>query len=289
MTKQVLGKGIEAVLGGSKTTLNNMNRLGVSEISIATITANPDQPRKTFNDASLQELADSIKEIGIITPITVRKMGVNSYQIISGERRFRASKLAEKDTIPAYVRDEVDDQKTLIMGLVENIQREDLDPIEIAITYQRLIEEGNLTQEQLGQKVGKSNTTIANSIRLLKLPPEIQVGLANGDISEGHAKVILSVSDEQKQKELYTEIIDKGLSVRALEELVRKIKEQKDSAKTPSSKLNDEQKTLQEKIATKLQSKVSLSVTANGNGKISIPFGNIDELHKIVALLDKIQ
>ncbi len=289
MTKQVLGKGIEAVLGGSKTTLNNMNRLGVSEISIATITANPDQPRKTFNDASLQELADSIKEIGIITPITVRKMGVNSYQIISGERRFRASKLAEKDTIPAYVRDEVDDQKTLIMGLVENIQREDLDPIEIAITYQRLIEEGNLTQEQLGQKVGKSNTTIANSIRLLKLPPEIQVGLANGDISEGHAKVILSVSDEQKQKELYTEIIDKGLSVRALEELVRKIKEQKDSAKTPSSKLNDEQKTLQEKIATKLQSKVSLSVTANGNGKISIPFGNIDELHKIVALLDQIQ
>ncbi len=216
-------------------------------------------------------------------------MGVNSYQIISGERRFRASKLAEKDTIPAYVRDEVDDQKTLIMGLVENIQREDLDPIEIAITYQRLIEEGNLTQEQLGQKVGKSNTTIANSIRLLKLPPEIQVGLANGDISEGHAKVILSVSDEQKQKELYTEIIDKGLSVRALEELVRKIKEQKDSAKTPSSKLNDEQKTLQEKIATKLQSKVSLSVTANGNGKISIPFGNIDELHKIVALLDQIQ
>ena len=289
MTKQVLGKGIEAVLGGSKTTLNNMNRLGVSEISIATITANPDQPRKTFNDASLQELADSIKEIGIITPITVRKMGVNSYQIISGDRRFRASKLAEKDTIPAYVRDEVDDQKTLIMGLVENIQREDLDPIEIAITYQRLIEEGNLTQEQLGQKVGKSNTTIANSIRLLKLPPEIQVGLANGDISEGHAKVILSVSDEQKQKELYTEIIDKGLSVRALEELVRKIKEQKDSAKTPSSKLNDEQKTLQEKIATKLQSKVSLSVTANGNGKISIPFGNIDELHKIVALLDQIQ
>ena len=289
MTKQVLGKGIEAVLGGSKTTLNNMNRLGVSEISIATITANPDQPRKTFNDASLQELADSIKEIGIITPITVRKMGVNSYQIISGERRFRASKLAEKDTIPAYVRDEVDDQKTLIMGLVENIQREDLDPIEIAITYQRLIEEGNLTQEQLGQKVGKSNTTIANSIRLLKLPPEIQVGLANGDISEGHAKVILSVSDEQKQKELYTEIIDKGLSVRALEELVRKIKEQKDSAKTPSSKLNDEQKTLQEKIATKLQSKVSLSVTANGNGKISIPFGNIDELHKIVALLDQIK
>ena len=289
MTKQVLGKGIEAVLGGSKTTLNNMNRLGVSEISIATITANPDQPRKTFNDASLQELADSIKEIGIITPITVRKMGVNSYQISSGERRFRASKLAEKDTIPAYVRDEVDDQKTLIMGLVENIQREDLDPIEIAITYQRLIEEGNLTQEQLGQKVGKSNTTIANSIRLLKLPPEIQVGLANGDISEGHAKVILSVSDEQKQKELYTEIIDKGLSVRALEELVRKIKEQKDSAKTPSSKLNDEQKTLQEKIATKLQSKVSLSVTANGNGKISIPFGNIDELHKIVALLDQIQ
>ena len=202
MTKQVLGKGIEAVLGGSKTTLNNMNRLGVSEISIATITANPDQPRKTFNDASLQELADSIKEIGIITPITVRKMGVNSYQIISGERRFRASKLAEKDTIPAYVRDEVDDQKTLIMGLVENIQREDLDPIEIAITYQRLIEEGNLTQEQLGQKVGKSNTTIANSIRLLKLPPEIQVGLANGDISEGHAKVILSVSDQQKKKEL---------------------------------------------------------------------------------------
>lgn len=289
MTKPVLGKGIEAVLGGSKTAINNMTRSGVSEINIATISANPDQPRKTFNDESLQELADSIKELGVITPITVRKTGVNAYQIISGERRFRASKLAQKETIPAYVRDEVDDQKTLIMGLVENIQREDLDPIEIAITYQRLIEEGNLTQEQLGQKVGKSNTTIANSIRLLKLPPEIQVGLANGDISEGHAKVILSVSDEHKQKELYTEIIDKGLSVRALEELVHKIKEQKDSAKSASSKLNAEQKTLQEKIATKLNSKVSLSVTPKGNGKISIPFNNTDELNKIVALLDQIK
>jgi len=289
MTKPVLGKGIEAVLGGSKTAINNMTRSGVAEINIATITANPDQPRKTFDNESLQELADSIKELGVITPITVRKTGVNAYQIISGERRFRASKLAQKETIPAYVRDEVDDQKTLIMGLVENIQREDLDPIEIAITYQRLIEEGNLTQEQLGQKVGKSNTTIANSIRLLKLPPEIQVGLANGDISEGHAKVILSVSDEHKQKELYTEIIDKGLSVRALEELVHKIKEQKDSAKSASSKLNAEQKTLQEKIATKLNSKVSLSVTPKGNGKISIPFNNTDELNKIVALLDQIK
>ncbi|MBR5433537.1 MAG: ParB/RepB/Spo0J family partition protein [Bacteroidales bacterium] len=285
-----LGKGLDALLGGANSQVKNVvaNRAGVSEIALAKITPNPDQPRKTFDEVALQELADSIKELDVLQPITVREIGVNSYQIISGERRYRASKLAGKESIPAYVR-KADDQKLLIMGLVENLQREDLDPIEIAQSYQRLIEEGGLTQEMLGKKVGKNHATIANSLRLLKLPPEIQTGLINGDISEGHAKVLLSLSDENQQKEVYSEIIDKGLSVRATEELVKRKKEATSSKSSKSHHKTQNQKEIQTKLEKKLNAKVSLNISSKGNGKISIAFKDANQMNAIVALLDKIQ
>ncbi|MBQ3677682.1 MAG: ParB/RepB/Spo0J family partition protein [Bacteroidales bacterium] len=286
-----LGKGLGALLGDANSPIKNtiVNRAGVPEIDIVKITPNPDQPRKTFDEIALQDLANSIKEHGVIQPITIREVGVDSYQIISGERRFRASQLAGKTKIPAYIR-KADDQQLLVMGLVENLQREDLDPIEIAQSYQRLIEEGNLTQEELGEKVGKNHATIANSLRLLKLPPEIQTGLINGDISEGHAKALLSLSDENQQKEIYSEIIDKGLSVRATEELVKRKKESsKQGSKKGNSSKSNEQTEIQSKLESKLKTKVSLQVSSKGNGKITIPFKNSDEMNAIVALLEKIQ
>ena len=286
-----LGKGLGALLGDANSPIKNtiVNRAGVPEIDIVKITPNPDQPRKTFDESALQDLANSIKEHGVIQPITIREVGVDSYQIISGERRFRASQLAGKTKIPAYIR-KADDQQLLVMGLVENLQREDLDPIEIAQSYQRLIEEGNLTQEELGEKVGKNHATIANSLRLLKLPPEIQTGLINGDISEGHAKALLSLSDENQQKEIYSEIIDKGLSVRATEELVKRKKESsKQGPKKGNSSKSNAQTEIQSKLESKLKTKVSLQVSSKGNGKITIPFKNSDEMNAIVALLEKIQ
>lgn len=287
-----LGKGLDALLGGANPSVKNTvaNRAGVTEIDISKISPNPNQPRKSFDEFALQELADSIKVLDVIQPITVRETGVDSYQIISGERRYRASKLAGKTKIPAYVR-KANDEQMLVMGLVENLQRSDLDPIEIAQSYQRLIEEGKLTQEELGKKVGKNHATIANSLRLLKLPPEIQTGLINEDISEGHAKALLSLDSEDKQKELYSEIIDKGLSVRATEEAVRKIKDASNSkpkAKTKNN-LSSEQKAILKNLTTKLQKKVSLNISAKGDGKISIKFNNNEELNAIVSLLENIQ
>ncbi|MCQ2607061.1 MAG: ParB/RepB/Spo0J family partition protein [Bacteroidales bacterium] len=286
--KKALGKGLDALLGGNKSVTQTVaSRPGVSEIEISKIVANPNQPRKTFDEAALQDLADSIKALGIIQPISLRESEtvVGSYEIIAGERRFRASQIAGLTKIPAYIR-KADDETTLIMALVENLQREGLDPIEIATTYQRLIEEGKLTQEEMGKKVGKNHATIANSLRLLKLPPEIQTGLINGVISEGHAKAILSLDDETKQRELYTEIVDKGLSVRAAEESARKMKDAKKPTRTSKSL---EQKEMQAKLSEKLNSKVSISITGKGSGKISIAFKNEQGMKDIIALLEKIQ
>lgn len=285
-----LGKGLDALLGGQNTPVKNIvaNRNGVSEIDIAKISPNPNQPRKTFEESALQNLSKSIQELGLIQPITVRKVGVDSYQIISGERRYRASQLAGITKIPVYIK-EVEDDQMLVLGLVENLQREDLDPIEIAQSYQRMIEEGNLTQDEVGKKVGKNHATIANSLRLLNLPPEIQTGLIERTISEGHAKAILSLDNESKQRDVYTEIIEKGLSVRATEDLVRKIKENKKNPKFSKSEKSNEQKAIQTKIADKLKAKVSLNVSGKGSGKISIAFKNSKELEAIVAIFEKIQ
>lgn len=287
-TKSVLGDGVSRLLGEARNMNNPVAHPGVPEIAISKITPNPDQPRKIFDEEALNELAESIKQYGVITPITVIENGVGSYQIIAGERRWRASKIAGLEKIPAYITAKGDDNNKLILGLVENLQRDDLNAIEIAQSYQVLIENGGLTQEELGEKVNKNHATIANSLRLLKLPPEIQAGLINRDISEGHAKAILSLDDERKQREVYTKIIDEKLSVRDAEDLVRKLKENKKPKIKPSK--SEEQKAIQTKISSKLNNaKVSVNVTAKGNGKISIAFKSKEDLEAIIAMLEKIQ
>ncbi len=215
--KQVLGRGLSAMLSSEKidTNTSNINEVQVNEISV-----NPFQPRSNFSNNSLKELSVSIKNIGIIQPITVRKIGANNYQLISGERRFRASQLAGLTEIPAYIR-KADDQTMLEMALVENIQREDLDAIEVAISYQRLIEECKLTQESLSEKIGKNRSTVTNYLRLLKLPAEIQIGIIEKEISMGHARALVSITDGDFQLELFNRAIKEGLSVRQVEQLAK--------------------------------------------------------------------
>lgn len=276
----------------SKSSNNVANRQGVTEIDIQKIAPSSKQTRKSFDEEALKQLAESIKSLGVISPISVLRKGIDSYELIYGERRLRASKIAGLEKIPAYIRTDINDEKQLIIGVIENLQREDLDPIEIAQSYQRLIEEANLTQDELGKKIGKNRTTIANSLRLLKLPPEIQTALMNKDsnqsFTEGHAKALLSLDDENMQRDVFTTILDKGLSVRETEDLVRSLKEGK-KAKKKTSK-SEEQKALQTKISKKFNNaKVALNVTAKGNGKISISFANADEMNAIIAQIEKIQ
>lgn len=290
-TGKVMGRGLDALLGNVKPVTEKVaNRNGVSEIELSKIVPSKKQTRKSFNEEALQELADSIKSVGIVTPIKVIRIAPETYELVYGERRLRAAQKLGFEKIPAIVveQSEIDDYKQLVMGVIENLQREGLDPIEIAQSYQRLIEEGKLTQEELGKKVGKNHATIANSLRLLKLSPEIQAALINGDISEGHAKVLLQLTDEKKRQEAFSEILSQGLSVRATEDLVRKMKEDKKSSPTKTKK-TEQQKTIQTTIANKLNAKVALSITPKGSGKISISFKNADELNAIVDLLEKIK
>jgi len=292
--RKAMGKGLAALLNdtGNVSTGKDQNAdkvLGsIAEIPLEQIVANPDQPRTLFDPEALEELAVSIKELGIIQPITVRKVEGDNFQIISGERRFRASKIAGLESIPAYIR-LADDQSTLEMALVENIQREELDPIEIALSYQRLIEECDLTQEAMSERVGKKRSTITNYLRLLKLQPLIQAGLRDKMISMGHARALINVDQEEEQVELYHDAIKKDLSVRQIEEAVRKLKtsktESKSKASSTSSPLPENYAQAQEKLAEKLQMKVDLSRTKRGRGKISISFRNDAELDRILEQL----
>lgn len=246
----------------------------VALLPIAAIEANPFQPRTTFDAEALAELAQSIRELGIIQPVTVRKLSANRYQLISGERRFRASQLAELEEIPAYVRS-ADDQAMLEMALVENIQRENLDPIEIAISYQRLIEEIGLTQQGLSEKVGKKRSTVTNYLRLLKLPGEVQVGLIEHTISMGHARALVNIGDEQAQIDLFRRIVREGLSVRRTEELARNAKPEKPFQKPTA--LPEEVADLQEALRGRYGDQ-SLVRFNKGRGRIEIPFTNEEEL-----------
>lgn len=292
--RKAMGKGLAALLNdtGNVSTGKDQNAdkvLGsIAEIPLEQIVANPDQPRTLFDPEALEELAVSIKELGIIQPITVRKVEGDNFQIISGERRYRASKIAGLESIPAYIR-LADDQSTLEMALVENIQREELDPIEIALSYQRLIEECDLTQEAMSERVGKKRSTITNYLRLLKLQPLIQAGLRDKMISMGHARALINVEQEEEQVELYHDAIKKDLSVRQIEEAVRKLKtsktESKSKASSTSSPLPENYAQAQEKLAEKLQMKVDLSRTKRGRGKISISFRNDAELDRILEQL----
>ena len=271
--KQVLGRGLSAMLSSKET---DTIKSSVNEINIDEISVNPFQPRSNFNNTSLQELSVSIKNIGIIQPITVRKIGNNDYQLISGERRLRACKEIGLKKIPAYVR-EANDQDSLEMALVENIHRQDLDAIEIAISYQRLIEEINLTQEELSDKIGKNRTTISNYLRLLKLDPIIQSGIRDGFISMGHGRALININSDKDQLNIYKKIISKNLSVRNTELLVRDLKGKPSKVKSK----------IKEKFnSSLLETEVFINKGKNGKGNFIVNFDNEIEFNRINKLLN---
>ncbi|MFY9308750.1 MAG: ParB/RepB/Spo0J family partition protein [Bacteroidia bacterium] len=300
--RNALGRGLSALLENANTDITNKagNKEegeskvvgAIAQIEIANIETNPFQPRTNFEEEALNELASSIKEHGIIQPVTVRKLGYDKYQLISGERRFRASQLAGLTSVPAYIRI-ANDQAMLEMALVENIQRENLDPIEVAISYKRLIDECSLTQEQLSQKVSKQRSTITNYLRLLKLPVEIQLALRNGDISMGHARALINIDDADKQLDIYNQIVAENLSVRDVEDLSRGVKTEKAAgeksgtdSKDSKSALTFEQKKFVEDLRAVFNTKVNISRENNGKGKIVIPFKSDNDLKRIIDLLD---
>ncbi|GAP42733.1 ParB/RepB/Spo0J family partition protein [Lentimicrobium saccharophilum] len=289
--KKALGRGLSAILESPETDITSSDISGnfvagaIASLPLSQIEANPFQPREDFDQEALNELAASIKEQGIIQPITVRKMGYDKYQLISGERRLKASKLAGLDEIPCYIRI-ANDQQMLEMALVENIQRESLNALEIAISYQRLIEECELTQEELSQRVGKNRTTVTNYIRLLKLPAELQVAIRDNKISMGHARALINIDDEQTQIAILKNIITKDLSVREVEEIVRNLNKQPASRKeAPARELPREIEAIRENIAGKLDTKVNVTLNQKGKGNIVISFNSQKQLERILAEL----
>ncbi len=288
-----MGRGLSALLKDtgevhSANDSNAENLVGaIAEVEIALINPNPDQPRTQFNKEALQELAISISQLGIIQPITVRKNSGEGYTIISGERRYRAAKLAGLTAIPAYIRI-ADDQQMLEMALVENIQREELDPVEIALSYQRLIEECDLTQESMSDRVGKKRSTITNYLRLLRLQPIVQAGLRDKMIAMGHARAIVNIEDEDQQLDLYLQIIEKDLSVRQVEEAVRKLREQKSGTSRSSAPASLPPKFLElrRELSDYLNSDIALTRNQRGRGKLSINFRNDEDLERILRLIE---
>jgi ParB family transcriptional regulator, chromosome partitioning protein len=289
--KNALGRGLSALIDGADTYSNKEVGSSINEIEISKIVANPFQPRTKFDEEALNELAASIKEIGIIQPITLRKIENGQYQIIAGERRFRASKIAGLTSIPAYVRT-ADDEGMLEMALVENIQREDLDAIEIALSYQRLIDECKLTQETLSDRVGKKRSTVTNYLRLLKLPAKIQKGIVEKTISMGHARALVNIKDTEMQLMIYDEIIRNEFSVRRVEEIVRNYTEDNSSfqpeEKIKPPKYPTEYQDLYSHLTKHFQSKVDFKMDQSGKGKIVIPFSSTKDLERILGILDKL-
>ena len=290
--KFTLGRGLDALI--SMDEVKTEGSSSINEIELSQISVNPNQPRREFDQTALQELADSISEIGIIQPITLREVSENAYQIIAGERRYRASLLAQKKTIPAYIRT-ADDENVMEMALIENIQREDLNSIEIALAYQHLLEQYELTQERLSERVGKKRTTIANYLRLLKLPAQIQVALQNKAIDMGHARALLAIDNPKTQIKLLEEVLEHNYSVRKVEELVKALSEGetvKSGDKTIAprrSKLPEEFNLLKKHLSGFFNAKVQLSCTAKGKGKISIPFNNEEDLERIMEIFDALK
>lgn len=286
--RNALGKGLGALIedAGRVNKTELIKNPSISAIDINKIETNPFQPRKDFDEEAINELAESINQLGIIQPITLRKVAENKYQIISGERRFRAAKIAGLKKIPAYIRT-ADDQGMLEMALVENTHREDLDAIEIAISYQRLIDECKLTQEQMSTRVGKKRVTVTNYLRLLKLPAEIQLGIRKRIISMGQARALINVEDKNDQLYIFEQIITEGLSVRKIEELVRNLKNPKPDKKT--NKTNTNYNDLEKHLESFFKSKVQFKRTEQGNGKIVIPFKNDTDLERIIGIFDKIK
>lgn len=284
--KFALGRGLDALISNEEVKTSGSSNIG--EIELSKISANPNQPRREFDPVALQELADSIAEVGIIQPITLRKISDDSYQIIAGERRFKASALAGLKTIPAYIKT-ADDENVMEMALIENIQREDLNSLEIALAYQHLIEQYELTQERLSERVGKNRTTVANYLRLLKLPATIQVALKNKEIDMGHARALLSIEDPQVQLKIFNEIVSNGYSVRKVEELVKSLNNVKQQKSSKESKLPETFGVLQKHLSTFFGTKVQLSCSDKGKGKISIPFKDEADLERIMEILDSLK
>lgn len=288
--KRAMGRGLGAILSAeSKGSINSATDAGAEklvgnmvEVALEDIYPNPNQPRTYFDEVALQELANSIEALGVIQPITLRKDGTK-FEIISGERRFRASKLAGLKSIPAYIR-LVNDQELLEMALVENIQREDLDAIEVALTYQRLLEEIGLTQETLSHRLGKERSTITNSIRLLKLSPEVQQAIRNGKISAGHGRAILSLENSDQQEQLYEKIVREGLNVRQAEKAASAFKNPNTTSNKVEKELPNHLKKIQKSLADLLDIDVEIKSASKGKkGKIILDFNNEDELNKILS------
>ncbi len=286
--RSALGRGLGALIEDAETNSNTFNNDFINEIELDKIDVNPFQPRTHFDEEALIELAASIKSLGVIQPITVRETERGTYQIISGERRSRASRLAGLTKIPAYVR-KANDQTMLEMALVENIQREELDPIEIALSYKRLIDECSLTQENLSERVGKKRSTVTNYMRLLKLPVEIQKGIRNRKISMGHARALVSVDKVDTQIKICLDIIEQELSVRQTEEIVRKISNPgKIRSKSKNAKLPEAYQALEKHLTNYFETGVEFKRDNKGKGKIVIPFQSDEDLERIIGVLDKL-
>ena len=284
------GRGLDALIDTSDVKTEGSSNL--NEIPISQIEPNPDQPRRDFDPEAMQELASSIKTLGIIAPITLRQVAEDRYQIIAGERRWRASQLAGLQTIPAYIRT-VEDENVMEMALVENIQREDLNAIEIALAYQHLAETTGMTQTRISERVGKSRAAVTNYLRLLKLPAQVQMALKDKEIDMGHARALLSLDSPSQQIKRFNEVQKQGYSVRKVEEMVQQLKNGEDvqvGAKKIASRtaLPEEFNVLRQRLATLFQTKVQMSCSATGKGKISIAFANEEELERIMQTLDRL-
>lgn len=277
-----LGRGLDALI--STEDLRTEGSSTINEVPLDLIEPNPNQPRREFDEEALQELADSIAEIGIVQPVTLRQMPYGHYQIIAGERRWRAAQMARLSTIPAYIRT-ADDENMMEMALVENIQRQDLNPIEIALAYQHLSEQYNLTQEKLAERVGKNRATVANSLRLLKLPAAVQVALQQRTIDTGHARALLALTDTKAQVRLFKEIQQRGYSVRQVEQLVKQIQQGKKSLHDKEISVTPVYDAYRKRLQQTFGPTARLSATAKGNGKITLPFTNEQELQQILQRL----
>ena len=290
MKRNALGKGLDSLI--SMDDIQTEGSSAINEIPISQIMPNPDQPRQNFDEAALEELATSIRELGIIQPLTLRSMGDNSYQIISGERRYRASLLAGLDTVPAYIRT-ANDSEVTEMALIENIQREDLNAIEIALTFRKLIDQYNLTQERLSERIGKKRATIANFLRLLKLPAEVQLGLHDHTLDMGHARALLSLDNPKLQLKLYNETIKKGLSVRQVEQRAKQMQQaaNEDRANQDGGKQINvkDYEILQRHLTSAFGVPVKFTCDKSGKGKITFPFSTEEQLEKIISIFDNLK
>ena len=291
MKRSALGKGLDSLI--SMENIQTEGSSAINEIPINQITPNSDQPRQNFDEDALEELATSIRELGIIQPLTLRSTGEDTYQIISGERRYRASLLAGLDTVPAYIRT-ANDSEVTEMALIENIQREDLNAIEIALTFRKLIDQYHLTQERLSERIGKKRATIANFLRLLKLPAEVQLGLHDHTLDMGHARALLSLDDPKLQLKLYNETIKKGLSVRQVEQRAKQMQQEAEASRAggnPAVKavnVNDYQ-ILQKHLSSTFGVPVRFTCDKTGKGKITFPFTTEEQLEKIISIFDNLK